>query len=196
MDSKEKQNRTVEEAASPDMRMVIRNVIAEFMDQEKSKSEPAYKAELLEERKRREQLEVRLNQLAEENRRSRSRAEEAERSTAIRSELQRLGVKKVDLAFKIVKDDIVRGEDGSLVVRSTEGPVGLQEYLTQFVDDNPEFLPARMVGGSGATTGQRETSARGSSFDLDKIRPGMDPEELESIRQEISRVALQTMRGN
>ena len=57
-----------------------------------------------EERKRREQLERRLNELVEENKRSRQMAEEAERSAAIRAELQRLGVAKVDLAFKAVQD--------------------------------------------------------------------------------------------
>jgi hypothetical protein len=32
-------------------------------------------------------------------------------------------------------------------------------------------------------------------FDLDKIRPGMSSEELEKVRQEISRVANQALRG-
>jgi len=32
-------------------------------------------------------------------------------------------------------------------------------------------------------------------LDLDKIRPGMSPEELDKARQEISRVASQAMRG-
>jgi ribosomal protein L29 len=31
--------------------------------------------------------------------------------------------------------------------------------------------------------------------DLDRIRPGMNPEELERVRQEIARVASQTLRG-
>ena len=72
----------------------------------RSKTEPAYKVELVEERKRREQLERRLNELVDENRRSREMAEEMERSASIRAELQRLGVTKVDLAFKAVKEDI------------------------------------------------------------------------------------------
>ena len=54
-----------------------------------------------------------MNELVEENKRSRQQAEEAERGSAIRTELQRLGVAKVDLAFKAVKDDIVRTEDGA-----------------------------------------------------------------------------------
>lgn len=176
-----------------DIGSVIRQAIAEFARSEQSKAEPAYKAELVEERRRREQLETRVNELVEENRRSRLQAEEAERASAIRAELQRLGVSKVDLAFKAVKDEVVRAEDGRLMARGETGDVGLREYLTQFVTDNPELLPARMSGGSGASSGQRATVSGG--IDMDKIRPGMSAEDLERVRQEISRVASQTLRG-
>jgi len=70
---------------------------------------------LEDERKRREQLERRLNELVAENKHNRKLAEEAERGSTIRAELQRLGVVKIDLAFKAVKDDIARTEDGRLV---------------------------------------------------------------------------------
>ncbi len=104
-----------------------------------------------EERKRREQLERRLNELVAENKRSRQMAEEAERSSAVRAELQRLGVAKIDLAFKAVQDGIVRTEDGRLVARSEGGEMPLKEYLAAFVNENPEFLPARIAGGTGMT---------------------------------------------
>ena len=84
--------------AAGDLRGIIRDVIQEFMHHEQARSEPAYKTELVEERKRREQLERRVNELVTENQRSRKTAEEAERNTAIRAELQRLGVSKLDLA--------------------------------------------------------------------------------------------------
>ena len=71
---------------------IVQQAVQEFVSNEQAKSEPAYKAELQEERKRREQLERRLNELVEENKRSREVAEEAERGSAIRAELQRLGV--------------------------------------------------------------------------------------------------------
>lgn len=175
---------------SPDIRALIQDAIREFVSQETAKSEPAYKAELEEERRRRESLERRMNELVEENRRSRSMAEEADRNSSIRTELQRLGVSKVDLAYKAVKDDIQRTEDGRLVAKTENGEQGIKEYLTHFVNENPELLPARMVGGSGASGNQR-TGTFSSSFDLDKIRPGMPKEELERARQEIARVALQ-----
>lgn len=177
------------------MRSVIREVIGEYMELQRSKSEPAHRAELAEERRRREQLERRLNELAEENRKARAQAEEAERMAAIRTELQKLGVQKVDLAFKAVKDDVARTDDGRLVARDSAGEVGLREYLTKFVQENPELLPPRTTGGSGATL-QRGSAPARSGVDIERIKPGMDPDELERVRREIADVALQSLRGN
>jgi hypothetical protein len=174
---------------------VIREAIEEYTRREATKAEPAYKNELLEERKRREELQRRVEDLVRENARARQLAEEAERSAAIRAELQRLGVSKVDLAFRAVKDDVKRAEDGTLTAHSERGPVGLREYLTQFVNENPEFLPARNLGGSGLAAGQRTPTPASSNVDLDKIRPGMSPEELERVRQEIARIASQALGG-
>ena len=133
-------------------------------------------AELGEERKLRESLEQRVNALAAEK-------AAAEREAVIRAELQRLGVAKVDLAFKAVREDL-----------GTRGGEELKEFLTRFVVENPELLPARLAGGSGANSGQR-TASGAMNVDLDKIRPGMSGEEMDRIRQEIARVASLTLRG-
>ncbi|MBI3281338.1 MAG: hypothetical protein HYZ57_15995 [Acidobacteria bacterium] len=183
-----------QENAPADIRSVIQDAIREFITAEQSKKEPAYKQELTEERKRREQLERRLNELVEENRRSRQAAEEAERTSAVRAELQRLGVSKIDLAYRAIKEDVRRTEDGSIVARGSSGDVPLREYLAQFVNENPELLPARIPGGSGIATVQPATPA--SPIDIDRIKPGMSPEELERVRQEIARIASQSIRGN
>ena len=177
-----------------DIRDVVRQTVEEFIRGEHQKAEPAYKAELQDERKRREGLEARLNQLVEENRKTRAQAEETDRSSQIRSELQRLGVTKVDLAFKAVRDDIVRTEDGRLHARGTENK-SLQEYLAGFVQDNPELLPARIAGGSGAHTQTKTTSPIASSIDMNSIRPGMSKDEMDQARKEISRIASQAIRG-
>ena len=174
-----------------ELRSLIRGVIEEFVQSEQVKAEPAYKAELLDERKRREDLEKRVNDLVKENHRSRQMADEAERSSSIRAELQRLGVAKVDLAYRAVKDDIQRRDDGQLMA---PGEVSLRDYLAQFVQENPELLPARMTGGSGMGSGPKAATNTGG-LDLDKIRPGMSPEELDKMRQEVSRVANQALRG-
>jgi hypothetical protein len=133
------------------------------------------RAELAAERQLRESLEQRVNELVKEN-------QEAKRSLAIRAELQRLGVVKLDLAYRAVKDE------------TPLGGAEMNEYLARFVGENPELLPARVAGGSGAGTGQRPGTGP-AGIDLEKIRPGMNAEELERIRQEVARVASLTLRG-
>ena len=177
-----------------DIQAIVRQAVEEFAKNEQSKSEPAYKAELVEERKRRESMEKRLNELVEENKRSRRMAAEAERGSAVRAELQRLGVAKIDLAYKAVQDEIKRTEDGRLVVRTELGEQPAREYLTTFVNENPEFLPARIAGGTGMTSGLKAPVNR-EAVEFERIRPGMSAEEMQRVREEIVRVASQTLRG-
>lgn len=194
MEEKREQEKTPESVPATDVRAVIREVIQEFVQTQHTKAEPAYKAELMEERKRREQLERRVNDLVQENIRSRQIAEEADRNARVRDELQRLGVVKLDLAYRAVKDDVVRAEDGRLVGRGAQGETDLAEYLAKFVNENPELLPARIAGGAGTGVGKR-ASTLSSGLDLDKIKPGMSTQELEQVRNEIARLAAQAMRG-
>ena len=178
-----------------DIRDLVRQTIQEFVQAEQRKAEPAYKAELQDERKRRESLEGRLNQLVEENRKARAMADEADRNSQIRSELQRLGVAKMELAFRAVKDEIVRAEDGRLQARGPEAK-SLQDYLAGFVQENPELLPARIPGGSGAQQPARNVSQGiPGGIELDKIKPGMSKEDNDRVRQEIARLASQMLRG-
>jgi len=174
---------------------IVQQAVNEYMRQDVAKREPAYKTELHEERRRREQLEKRVNELVEENKRSRAVADEAQRSSNIRAELQKLGVTKVDLAYKAVQDGIVRSEDGRLIARGESGESTLGEFLAGFVQENPEFLPARIAGGTGMTGTQKAApQSTGGGIDLDKISPSMSKEELDRVRQEILRVASQTLR--
>jgi hypothetical protein len=166
-----------------DIRAIVQSVMQEFLGGQ---------SELAEERKRRESLEQRVNELVTENQKARTAAEAADRSATIRAELQKLGVAKVDLAYRAVKDDVYRSEDGRLIA---QGGADVREYLTQFVNENPELLPARMSGGSGASAGQRGSEVGGGGIDLNMIRPGMSAEDRERVRQEIARVASQTLRG-
>jgi len=189
---------TVEKEGGQDsrenLRDIIRGAIEEFVRSEQTRSEPAYKTELMDERKRREQLEQRVNELAAENERSRATAERAQRDSTLRAELQRLGVSKVDLAFRALKDDVQRGADGRFVARTADGEAPLREYLSQFVSENPELLPARMAGGSGMEPMARPAMTS-NAIDLERIRPGMNPDELERARQEVARLASQTLKG-
>jgi hypothetical protein len=95
------------------------------------------------------------------------------------------------LAYKAIRDEIHRSEDGTLIAR---GGGGMREHVEQFVKENPELLPARLAGGSGAGGGQRSSPGE-APVELEKIRPGMSPEELNRVRQEIARVASLTLRG-
>jgi hypothetical protein len=178
-----------------DVQTIVRDAIQEFVNRQQSNTEPAYKAELQEERKRRENLERRLNELVEENKRSRRVAEEAERSSAVRAELQRLGVSKIDIAFRAVQDGIVRTEDGRLMARGDSGEMPIREYLSNVVAENPEFLPARIAGGTGMTASFKAPAGR-DGVDIEKIRPGMNAEDKQRVREEIVRVASQTLRGH
>ena len=178
-----------------DIQTIVRQAVEEFVKNEQTKSEPAYKAELLEERKRREQMERRLNELVEENKRSRKVAEEAERSSTVRSELQRLGVAKIDLAFKAVQEGVARGADGRFVARNDSGEVPLKEYLANFVNENPEFLPARIAGGTGMAATVKAPVAGEQPVSIERIRPGMNAEEMHRVREEIVRVASQALKG-
>jgi hypothetical protein len=173
---------------------IVQQAIDEYMRKDSARREPAYKTELQEERRRREQLEKRMNELVEENKRSRAMADEAQRNNTIRTELQKLGVMKVDLAYKAVQDGVVRTDDGRLVARGDNGEQPVAEYLASFVQENPEFLPARIAGGTGMTGTQKAAPQNGGAIDLDKISPSMSKEELERVRQEILRVATQTLR--
>jgi hypothetical protein len=172
-----------------DWKNTVRSIIQEYVTVERRQTEPAYKTELVDERRRREQLERRVNELVEENKRSRQMAEETDRGAQIRGELQRLGVAKVDLAFKVVKDEIVRTADGNLVAKTSDGERGLRDYLSSFVQENPEFLPARIAGGSGASSPQR-AGAVSHGIELERIRPGMSADDLQRVREQISQVAL------
>ena len=68
-----------------DIQGLVQRAIAEYVRQDTSKREPVLKAELIEERRRREALEKRLNVMAEENRKSREAADQAERSSKMRN---------------------------------------------------------------------------------------------------------------
>jgi len=192
MEEEHQETAETPEKPDTDLRGLIQQTISEYLNVERSRVEPTYKAELTTERKRREQLERRVNELVAESERNRRKAEEAERYSAIRGELQKIGLSKLDLAFKAVKEDIYRNEAGELVARTKDGELSYQEFLAQFAKENPELLPARIPGGSGASN-LSDALAGDASFGLERLRPGMDPEERRQIRQQIAQATRQIM---
>ena len=182
--------------APNDLRTLIRDILQEYSQVEKDIQEPAYKTELVEERRKREQLERRLTELEGESQRNRKLAEQAQLHSAVRAELQKHGISKIDLAFKAIKDDFLTTASGEIAGQQGKNLVPLTEYVTQFVQSNPELLPARISGGAGAASQSRSVLAQvGNPVDLDRIRPGMDARDLDRIREEVAKVALQALSG-
>lgn len=180
-----------------DLKRIIDEAVAQYVEKTRPpQPEPAeisLRGQLAQERTRREQLERRVAELAEEGRKSQDAAERAERHSAIKSELQQLGVSKVDLAFRALRDEIQRGEDGRLYAYGDDGPQPMHDYLARWVASNPEFKPPRIAGGAGSTPSR--SSAPAGNIEIERIRPGMKAEDLERARQEIARVAAQSL-GN
>ena len=81
------------------------------------------------------------------------------------------------------------------MARNENGEVPVKDFLTAFVNENPEFLPARIPGGTGMTATLKAPAAESDRITLDRIRPGMSAEEMQRVREEIVRVASQTLRG-
>ncbi len=172
-----------------DLEEMVRKAIGEYMRQSTEREEPALKNKLGEERRRRESLERKLNEAQEENRRTRRQSDQIDRHSQIRSVLQELGVHKVDLAFKLVKDDVFRGEDGDLYANVDGKQVSCGDYIASFVTENPEFLPPRIAGGAGAAAGT--DGQMGPGFDLNRIRPGMSREDTAQAWREVARLTGQ-----
>ena len=173
-----------------DLEDMVRKAIGEYMRQSVEREEPVLKNKLGEERRRRESLERKLNEAQEENRRTRRQSDQVDRHSQIRSVLQGLGVHKVDLAFKLVKDDVFRGEDGELYANVDGKHVPCDDYLAGFVAENPEFLPPRIAGGAGAAAGSE--GQMGPGFDLNRIRPGMSREDAVQAWREVARLTGQS----
>ena len=166
---------------------LVRKAVAKFR-RHASEDDGDLKGKLREERRRREELERRLSEVRQENRRAHQQAEQSERHVEIRDTLRELGVQKTDLAFRLVKDEIFRTDEGDLYADLEGERLPYREYLKRFVSDNPEFLPPRIAGGSGATGVERKDFST-PGIDLEQIRPGMSREKLAQAWKEVARLA-------
>lgn len=191
--SEPKENEGAKALAGQDIRGLVQEAIQEFLRHKQQETEPAHRAELQEERRRREQLEAQVRELLQKTRESELEVARARMTGAVRDELQKQGVTKLDLAFRVIKDDIRQSEHGDYVVRGRDGDVSLQDYVKKFVDENPEFLPPRIKGGSGSSG--MGGDATGARFDLESIRPGMSEEERRQVHAAIANLASQTFKS-
>jgi len=127
--------------ATADIRGIVQEAIEEFARRKREETEPAHKAELMEERRRREQLESQVKDLLQKARESEQEVARSRMTNAVKDELQKQGVTKVDLAFRVLKDEIRQAPGGEYVGRTREGDMPIPEFVKRFVDENPEFLP-------------------------------------------------------
>lgn len=125
---------------------------------------------------------------------SEKKAEEKERHGLIRgllSDFTFSNDRAREDAFKAFSTEITRGENDGLLGPENEAA---KEYIKRCLEgDRAYWLKTKDVGGSGAVNG----GSRGGSqpVDLNNIKPGMDATELQRVRAEIARVALNAMRG-
>jgi hypothetical protein len=171
-----------------DIRRIIDGTVAALAEKITSAAPVADASEKEEARAALEQQLEELRRSAEEYR---TRAEAAEKAATVREELRKRGVTNVELAYRAIREDLTRGESGDIRAKTAGGEVALAEYLGQFLQSNPELMPARRLGGAGSSGGAEGESA---GLDMDSIRPGMDPAEMERARREVARVISQSLR--
>ena len=155
-----------------DIQAIVRQAVQEFVSSEQAKSEPAYKAELLEERKRREQLERRVNELVEENKRSRKMAEEAERELG--------GPGGVAAAGRGQDRPGVQGGAGRDRADRGRAAGGARRSRRNAVEGVPDRVRERESGvsagadcrGDGDDGDPKAPAAGRETVDLERIRPG------------------------
>ena len=107
----------------------------------------------------------------------------------IRSELQRLGIAKVDLAFRAVKMKSCAPRTDACWPAALDRQVhaGVSVQLRA----GESGTAARDRGGSGAQSPARNAShGETAGIELEKIKPGMNKEDLDRVRQEISQAGF------
>ena len=115
-----------------------------------------------------------------------------DREIFLREQIRSLGVRNVDLAYRAVREDVHKDQDGSWIAEVGGATVPATQFLKQFIARNPDLIPARMILGSGAPSRTEEAD---HECDLDQIRPGMDPASMRRAREAVVRIIAQTKRS-
>ncbi len=178
----------------PDVQTIVQQAIDEYMRQDSARREPAYKTELQEERRRREQLEKRMNETGAR------RTSAAARWRRRPSGRQQFGRSCRSWGWRKSTWLIRRCRTGSSA-RKTDA-----WWRAATTATCQRISVGICTGESGVSAGEdcwrnrddgnaeSRTAANTGGIDLDKISPSMSKEDLERVRQEILRVASQSLR--
>jgi len=112
-----------------------------------------------------------------------TRAKAEKLSGSLRTELlKHVPADRVEAALRIFGPDVKYAEDGNIVGGTDDAP--LKDFVEATIKNHEYLLPARQVGGAGATNGGRRQEAVG----LEDIKPGMKADDLTRARAEIANV--------
>ena len=111
------------------------------------------------------------------------RAKAERMAGALRTELLKyVPAERIESALRIFGPDVKYAEDGTIVGGADESP--LADFVGSAIKNHEYLLPAKPVGGAGASGGNRKGTA---AVTLDDIKPGMTKEAeaaaLAAIRQ-------------
>lgn len=118
-----------------------------------------------------------LETLTTENANSKKAAEDSEKKRLDTERIAAVDNVLADIQFASPKareqfraayaGQVVRDDDGNLIVQTYKGPVAYKDYLTSEADASPHFLAPQGSGGSGATAGARPRQGQKATiFDL------------------------------
>lgn len=136
--------------------------------------------ELLKMQKQLEELNKRLQASDQEKESAVKQALEEKVKSQVLSTLTNLKVEKGEQVFRLIRDNIVIGEDGSVKIRVVDPTLGFEDEkdlksgLTDWLNsDGIHFLPPRNVSGSGATNRAGGTGGQKivNPGDLMKMKP-------------------------
>lgn len=149
-----------------------------------SANEPS--PEVLRLQKQMEALQKQLENETQEKAQAQVKARDEKIKADVLRTLSELGVQKGDQVYRLLKDDLIVQEDGSVKINVYDSAIqmnvedNLKSGLTNWLNnEGAHYLPAKVQGGSGAT-GNRGGQGGQKVVNLDSLRT-MKPSELAKV---------------
>lgn len=156
-------------------------------EKSETKLDPAVNAELMKLRKIVEQQAKAQEEATKKTEAAEQKAAQRELDLAVQEAIGNVNFAN-ESSRELVKEHLKRAakrdENGVIVVESSKGEVPLKDYAASYIDQSPNLIAAPPAGGAGTGKG---TPAKSGRFDLDRIKPGMSPEENKEAFAEIAK---------